>query len=187
LLWPRGKQIDEGRQSELTGLQAAIPTVIAARQWPQAEANIARFEQLAPGDSRAAEWRKQVDAGRALDALRSSIQTAIRQKDWATAEVGIASLLAKAPDDPQAPIWQAQIAQARKADLPVKKGSKQAEDHQAELAQAEQLLQQGDYQAAIDLFQRVLTQDRGNARARSGLKKAKDAKAIEDSVFSGGH
>jgi Flp pilus assembly protein TadD len=181
------KQIEEGKQYELASMRDAIPKDIATRQWLHAQADIARFEQLAAGDRRVAEWRKQMEAGlaldRSLDDLRASLRTAIREKDWAKAEAQIASLLAKAPDDPQAAAWRAQVAQGRKADLAVKKDSKQEEEHRMELARAEQLVQQGDYSAAIELFQRVLTQDRGNARARSGLKDAKALKALEDRVF----
>jgi Flp pilus assembly protein TadD len=191
LLWPQQKLIDAGKQSESAGLQDAIPKAIGARQWPQAGANITKFEQLAPGDPRVAEWRKQVLDG-SLDDLRSSIQNAIREKDWAKAEAQIASLLAKAPDDPEATEWRALVAQGRKTDrhvytfVPAKKDSKREAQHQTELAQADQLLQQGNYAGAIALFQRVLTEDRSDARARSGLKQATDAKAAEDRVFGGG-
>jgi tetratricopeptide (TPR) repeat protein/predicted Ser/Thr protein kinase len=191
LLWPQPQHIEDGKQSELAGLQDAIPKAIAAHQWSQAGANIARLERLAPGDPRVAGWRKQVE-DRSLDDLRSSIQNAIREKDWAKAEAQIASLLAKAPDDPEATEWRALVAQGRKADrhvytfVPAKKDSKREQEQQGQLAHAEQLLQQGDYPGAIQLFQRVLTQDRGNASARSGLKQATDAKAAEDRVFSGG-
>lgn len=123
--------------SELAGLQDAIPKAIATCQWPQAGADIDRFEQLAPRDPRAAAWR-------------------------------------------------AQVAEGRKADLPVKKDSKREEGQQRELAQAEQLLRQGDYPAAIALFQSMLASDPGNTRARNGLKQATDAKATEDRVFGGG-
>ena len=115
----------------------AIPKAIATCQWPQAGADIDRFEQLAPRDPRAAAWR-------------------------------------------------AQVAEGRKADLPVKKDSKREEGQQRELAQAEQLLRQGDYPAAIALFQSMLASDPGNTRARNGLKQATDAKATEDRVFGGG-
>jgi tetratricopeptide (TPR) repeat protein len=182
LLWPHSEEV---QQPQLAGLQDAIPEAISTHRWQQAEASIAQFQQLVPADPRAAKWSKQVEAGRALDALRSSIQDAIRQKDWATAEAQIKDLLGKAPYDPQIPIWQAQVIAGRKANQPVKK--EPAQEHQAELAEAERQLEQGHYQAAIDLFQRVLQQDRGNARAQSGLKKARDAKKLEDSVFGGGH
>jgi hypothetical protein len=187
---PQRNQTEEATQSELEGLQDAIPRAIAAHQWPQAGANIVRFEQLAPGDRRIAGWRKQVSDG-SLNDLRSSIQNAIREKDWTKTEAQIASLLAKAPDDPEAAEWRALVAQGRKTDrhvytfVPAKKDSKREQEQQRELAQAEQLLQQGDYPGAIALFQRVLAQDRGNARARTGLKQATDAKAAEDRVFGG--
>jgi tetratricopeptide (TPR) repeat protein/predicted Ser/Thr protein kinase len=184
LLWPRSEEV---QQPQLAGLQDAIPEAISTHHWQQAEASIARFQQLAPADPRAAKWGKQVEAGRALDALHSSIQDAIRQKDWATAEAQIKDLLAKAPYDPQIPIWQAQVIAGRKAIPPVKRDSKRDGQIQAELARAEQLLQQGDYQAAMDMFYRVLAQDRGNARAGNGLGKARDAKMLEDSVFGRGH
>jgi Flp pilus assembly protein TadD len=131
------RPIDAGQQSELAGLQDAIPKAIAARQWSQAGQNIARFEQLAPRDPRAAEWR-------------------------------------------------AQVAEGRKADLPANKDSKREQDRQRALAQAEQLLQQGDYSAAIAWFQRVLASDPESTRARNGLKQATGAKAAEDRVFGGG-
>jgi tetratricopeptide (TPR) repeat protein/predicted Ser/Thr protein kinase len=77
-------------------------------------------------------------------------------------------------------------AEGRKADLPAKNDSKREQDQQKALAQAEQLLQQGDYSAAIAWFQRVLASDPGSTRARNGLKQATDAKAAEDRVFGGG-
>jgi Flp pilus assembly protein TadD len=52
-----------------------------------------------------------------------------------------------------------------------------------QLADGEQLLQQGDYAGAIASFNRVLAGDPNNAGARDGLKKATDAKAAEDRVF----
>ena len=184
------KQIEEGKQSELASVGDAIPKDIATRQWLQAGAHLARFEQLAAGDSRLAEWRRKVEAGlafdRSLDHLRSSIRNAIRDKDWANAEAKIENLLAKEPDDPQAAAWRAQVAQGRKADLPVRKDSKRDEERRLELVRAGQLLQQADYPAAIELFQRVLAQEPGSARARSGLKQATDAKATEDRVFGRG-
>jgi Flp pilus assembly protein TadD len=78
------------------------------------------------------------------------------------------------------------LAEGRKADLPANKDSKREQDRQRALAQAEQLLQQGDYSAAIALFQRVLASDPESTRARNGLKQATDAKAAEDRVFGGG-
>jgi hypothetical protein len=78
------------------------------------------------------------------------------------------------------------LAEGRKADLPAKNDSKREQDRQKALAQAEQLLQQGDYPAAIALFQRVLASDPDSTRARNGLKQATDAKAAEDRVFGGG-
>ena len=198
-LWPRSEdahtlqlrsqaqKATQDKQSEIAGLQDAIPKAIATRQWFQARPKIARIEQLAPGDPRVGEWRKQVEAGLALDQnlddLRSSIRNAIREKDWTKAEAQIATLLARAPDDPQAAEWRALVAQGRKADLLAKKDSKQGDEHRLELARAEQLLQQGDYPAAIESFQQVLTQDLGSARARKGLKDAKALKALEDRVF----
>jgi len=77
-------------------------------------------------------------------------------------------------------------AEGRKADLPAKYDSKREQDRQKALAQAEQLLQQGDYSAAIASFQRVLASDPDSTRARNGLKQATDAKAAEDRVFGGG-
>ncbi len=136
-LLPQRKPIDAGQQSELAGLQDAIPKAIAERQWSRAGADIDRFEQLAPRDPRTAKWR-------------------------------------------------ARVAEGRKADLPAKKDSKREQDRQRALAQAEQLLQQGDYSTAIAWFQRVLASDPGSTRARNGLKQATDAKAAEDRVFGGG-
>ena len=183
-------QAEPANQSELARLRDAIPRAIAARQWSQGEANIASFEQLAPRDPRGEEWRTQEESGIALDRslndLRSSIWNAIQQKDWAKADTQIASLLAKAPDDAQAAEWRYLVAEGRKADLPAKKDSKREKEQQTELAHAEQLLQQGDYPGAIQLFQRVLTSDPGSTRARNGLKQATDAKAAEDRVFGGG-
>jgi len=46
--------------------------------------------------------------------------------------------------------------------------------------------EQGDYPAAIELFQRALASDPASARARDGLKRATDAKATEDLVFGRG-
>jgi tetratricopeptide (TPR) repeat protein len=199
VLWfsPQRNQIERSQPSELAGLQAAIPKALASHKWQQAGASIARFEQLAPGDPRAAGWREQMAAGSALDQrlddLRSSIGNAIRDRDWATADAGIARLRAMAPEDPQAATWQAEVAAGRTAVPPdktavppVKKESKPADSHQAELARAEQLFQHGEYQAAMGLFQRVLTQDPGNARARNGLKRASDAKATEELLTGGG-
>jgi outer membrane protein assembly factor BamB len=117
-LWPSSQRIEKGQKAELPDLRDGIPKAIATHQWPQAEASIAKLEQLAPTDLRAAEWSKQVVTGRALDALRSSIQSSIRAQDWATAEVQIADLKAKAPDDPQAPEWQATVDQGRQAGIP---------------------------------------------------------------------
>lgn len=136
-LLPQRKRIDAGKQSELAGLQDAIPKAIAERQWSQAGADIDRFEQLAPRDPRTAEWR-------------------------------------------------AKVVEGRKANLPANNDSKREQDRQRALAQAEQLLQQGDYPAAIAWFQRVLASDPGSTRARNGLKQATDAKAAEDRVFGGG-
>src|SRR5271157_304941 len=136
-LLPQRKQIDGGKQSELAGLQDAIPKAIAERQWSQAGTDIDRFEQLAPRDPRTAEWR-------------------------------------------------AKVVEGRKANLPANNDSKREQDRQRALAQAEQLLQQGDYSAAIAWFQRVLASDPGSTRARNGLKQATDAKAAEDRVFGGG-
>jgi Flp pilus assembly protein TadD len=56
----------------------------------------------------------------------------------------------------------------------------------ADLAKAEQLFKQGDYPAAIALFQRVLADDPDSLRARNGLKSATDAKATEDLMFGAG-
>jgi tetratricopeptide (TPR) repeat protein len=78
------------------------------------------------------------------------------------------------------------LAAGREADLPANKDSKREQDQQKALAQAEQLLQQGDYSAAIAWFQRVLASDPDSTRARNGLKQATDAKAAEDRVFGGG-
>jgi tetratricopeptide (TPR) repeat protein len=192
VLWlsPQRNQIERSQPPELAGFEDAIPKALASHKWQQAAASIARFEQLAPGDPRAAGWREQMAAGSALDQrlddLRSSIENAIRDQDWATADVGIARLRAMAPDDPQAATWQAEVAAGRTAVPPEKKDTKQAEGHQAELARAEQLFQRGEYQAAMGLFQRVLTQDPGNARARNGLKRASDAKATEERLIGGG-
>lgn len=186
-LLPYWRQIEEGKQSELTDLQYAIPKAIARRQWFQARPKITRFEQLAAGDPRVAEWRKQVEAAVALDEdLGSSFRNAINEKDWATGEAQIARLLAIAPDDPRIVEWRAVVAQGRKGDLPAKMDSKRLGKQPPELARAEQLLQQADYPGAITLFRRVLASDQGNARARNGLKRATDAKATEDRVFGGG-
>jgi serine/threonine protein kinase len=122
-------RIAEGKQSEVAGLQNTISRAIANGQWPQAGAGVARFEQVAPGDSRALQWQNQIDSG-----LRSE----------------------------------------------------QEKQNGPDVARAERLLQQGDYPAAIALFQRVLARDPGSARARSGLKQATDAKATEDRVFGRG-
>jgi len=62
----------------------------------------------------------------------------------------------------------------------------QEEPDGTELSRAERLLQQGDYPAAIELFQRALASDPASARARDGLKRATDAKATEDLVFGRG-
>jgi predicted Ser/Thr protein kinase len=193
-LSPQRKQAEEAQQPELANLQDAIPAAIAARQWSQAGEDIARFDEIAPGDPRVAEWRKQVDAGvaydRNLDDLRSSIRNAIREKDWATAERQVASLLAVAPDDPQAAGWRAQVAaQGRQPDLAAKQNSKREDDQrkrEEDLQRAEQLLEQAKYPEAIELFQAVRKQDPGDARARSGLQRARNAKAAEDSVLNGG-
>ncbi|MGD0497657.1 MAG: protein kinase [Bryobacteraceae bacterium] len=123
------KRIEEGKQSEVAGLQDAISRAIANGQWTQAGAGIARFERLAPGDSRAAQWRNQVDSGLASEQERRD-----------------------GPD----------------------------------VARADQLLQHGDYPAAITLFQRVLAQDPGNILARDGLKQATDAQTTENRVFGRG-
>lgn len=185
------QQVEQGKHSELTSLQEAIPRDIAARQWPQAASSLARFQELSPADPRAADWLKQVKAGLALDQelsdLRSSILDAIQAKDWTKADARITSLLAKMPDYPHAAELRALVAQGRKADLQSNDPLKRQKQEQMDLARAEQLFQQGDYAAAIELFRSVSTQDPSNARARSGLKRAMDAKATEDRVFGRGH
>jgi tetratricopeptide (TPR) repeat protein len=167
------KQIGEGRQSKLAALRDTIARAIAANQWPQAEADIGRFERLAPGDPDIAKWRKQVEASRKLDDLRLAIRNAIRGKNWGTAEASLAALLAAAPRDPQAAEWRNEVNQGRKQEL----SSRQ------QLDAAKRLLDAGSYAAAINLFERVLKDDPGNAEAQKGLKQAKDAKATEDKVL----
>jgi tetratricopeptide (TPR) repeat protein len=181
------RQIAQGKRSELASLQEIIPNAIATRQWPEAEASIDRFEKLAPADPRAAGWRKQVEAGLALSQslsdLRSSILNAIRGKHWAKASVQIDSLQAKMPNDPQAAEWRRLVA----LNLKPEEQRLQEEQDQMDLARAEQLLQQGAYPAAIELFQGVLKESPGSVRARKGLKQAMDAKATEDKIFGRGH
>jgi tetratricopeptide (TPR) repeat protein len=127
-----------------------------------------------------------VPPDRELSTLRSSAVSAIRARDWSKADWLIDDLLAKLPTDAEALEWRKLLSEGRKSDLFAKLNPKQAEPNGAALARAEQLLQQGEYPAAIALFQRALATDPGSTRARNGLKQATDAKATEDRVFGGG-
>jgi hypothetical protein len=123
---------------------------------------------------------------RELSTLRNSVVSAIRLKDWSKAGWLIDDLLAKFPADAQAQEWRKLLSEERESELFDKLNPEQMEPNGPVLARAEQLLQQGDYPAAITSFQRVLASDPGNTRAQNGLKQATDAKATEDRVFGGG-
>jgi tetratricopeptide (TPR) repeat protein len=110
--------------------------------------------------------------GGELSSLRTSAAGAIRVRDWSKAGPLIDSILARLPADAEALGWRKLVLQGRQSDLDV--------------AKAEQLFEQGDYPAAIAMFQRALASDPGNVRARSGLIRASDAKADEDIVFGRG-
>jgi serine/threonine-protein kinase len=125
-------------------------------------------------------------ADRELSSLRNSVVRAIRAREWARVGPLIGSLLEKFPTDAEALEWRRLLSQDRKSDLLTKLNPPRVEPNAAELAKAGQLLEQGDYPAAIASFQRVLASDPRNARARDGLKQAKDAKEAEDRVFGGG-
>jgi len=178
--------LNRAEESEWAALRDAITKAIAARQWSQARLSIPRLQQLA-SDPRVAEWLKQIDAGLALDRevadLRSSIQKAMREGDLSKAEAETASLLGKIPHDPQGQKWQQLQTDLRNL----------AVDQDREgggrgyLGSAEGFLAQGDYQAAIDMFQRWLEVDPASPRAKKGLKQAIDAKATEDRLFGKGN
>lgn len=132
--------------------------------------------------------RKPIDAGKPseLAGLQDAIPKAIAERQWSQAGADIDRFEQLAPRDPRTAEWRAKVVEGRKANLPANNDSKREQDRQKALAQAEQLLQQGDYSASIAWFQRVLASDPGSTRARNGLKQATDAKAAEDRVFGGG-
>jgi tetratricopeptide (TPR) repeat protein len=109
---------------------------------------------------------------REVSSLRNSAVSAIRAKDWSKAGSLIDALLAKLPTDVDALEWRKLMLEGRTSDLFAKLNSKQPAPNGASVAKAEQLLQQGDYPAAITLFQTVLANDPDNIRARNGLKQA---------------
>jgi len=118
--------------------------------------------------------------------LRKSAVGAIRARDWSKAGRLIDDLLVELPADAEALEWRKLLSEGRKSDLFAKLNPKREEPNGPEVARAEGLLQQGQYPAAIALFQRVLARDPGNTRARNGLKQAMGAKATEDRVFGSG-
>ena len=93
------KPIQDRNSRELASLQDAIPNAISTQLWPQALTSISRFEQLAPADRRAVEWREQVEAGLALDRASRDLENAKSETDWEKAEAQIVSLVAKMPDN----------------------------------------------------------------------------------------
>ena len=123
---------------------------------------------------------------RELTRMRDAVVRAVRAKNWPKAGSLIDNLLAQYPTDAQALEWRYLLQYSRKSDLFAKLNPKGGTPGAQDLAGAEQLLQQGEYAAAIATFQHVLAGDPGNARAQDGLKRATDAKAAEDRIWGGG-
>jgi serine/threonine-protein kinase len=174
------------------GKQAPVPHAPAPAAGPPPGSFEEFMARQTPNGAPAAVPRKDLPAQSArpqdgdIGALRTSAVGAIRARDWSKAGPLIDGLLAKLPTDAEALEWRKLLSEGRRSDLLAKLNPKREASNESELVKAEQQLQQGDYSTAIATFQRVLASDPGNTRARDGLKRAKDAKAIEDSVFGGG-
>lgn len=115
---------------------------------------------------------------------------------WALQRPGLDGFLAnylgrKAPDASAAPVPPVNQAPAPHSSVPDTVSgvnvpaapAGQDDPNGSELARAEELLKRGQYQAAIELFQKVLASDPDSAPARNGLKQATYAKATEELVF----
>jgi len=121
---------------------------------------------------------------RELTRMRNAVVRAVRAKDWPKVGPLINNLLAQYPADADALEWRYLLTYGRKSDLFAKLNPNAGTPAGQDITGAEQLLQQGEYAAAIAVFQHVLASDPGNARARDGLKRATDAKASADATFA---
>jgi hypothetical protein len=176
-------------ESELASLRSSIVAAVGARDWSKAGPLIDNLLAKSPADADALEWRKLLAEGRKAElfAKLNPNAAAVEARDLASA-----NRAASAGDYTSAIAAYQHVLATDPGNARARDGLKRALDAKAtesalyasgELAKADQLYQQGDYAGAAASYWRVLATDPNNARARSGLKQASDAKAAEDRVF----